>query len=267
MRSRVERLRAEVTGVGAELEQVRATLSAFEARYEARVGVLIVELDRVNLEIAKTSRKVEALNAGVHTWERVNQVVEHEFAAEQRRVEQERREASGAGRRASSLPDPPSPDVARAIKDQYRRLARRFHPDVAITDDQRAHNETAMKRINEAMAANDLDMLGMLEASLPRRGPDMPSGSSRARVQWATAETARLEQALTRAIGRLAAIKASSVYELWSRVERDPGILDRLAAEISGEVAVARMQLRAVTGDLERLITSRAAHDEQRAGD
>lgn len=267
LRVRVERLRAEVTEAAAELEELRATLGAFEARYEARIGVLIVELDRVNVENARLQRTITALLESTEDVEHIEAAIEREFAAEQARIEQEFRDASGAGRHAAALAEPPPPDLARAVREQYRKLARRFHPDVAITDDQRAHNEAAMKRINEAMEANDLDMLGVLEASLPSRTSDMPHGSTRARIHWATSEIARLEQVLTRTIGRMAAVKSSSVYELWSRTEHDPGTLDRLERDIAEEIALARMQSRALENDLERARASRGRMTrERRAG-
>src|SRR5690606_37823559 len=97
----------------------------------------------------------------------------------------------------------------------------------------------------------DLDTLGILEASLPVRGDDIPSGPSRAITHWATAEIARLERILTNTVGKLASVKASSIYDLWQRVERDPAILDRLAADISADIAVARMQLHALQRELE----------------
>jgi hypothetical protein len=258
LRMRVERLRGEVADAAAELEELRATLGAFEARYEAQVGVLIVKLDRVNIEIAKLTRKIDAAKDVTVSMADVEEAIEQEFAAEQARIDEEYRESAGTGRRAATLPDAPPPDVARAIKEQYRKLARRFHPDMAITEAQRTQNEIAMKRINEAMEANDLDLLGMLEATLPTRTDDMPKGTSRARIHWASGEIARLERVLTTTIGRLAAVKSSSIYELWERSERHPQTFDRLAREISDEIIVARMQLRALLGDFERLSASRA---------
>lgn len=267
LRLRIERLRSDVTNAAAELEELRSTLSAFEARYEACVGVLIVTLDRVNLEIAKMKRKIEAARDEDVSIDEVEKAIDLEFAEDRARVDEEYREATGAGQRAAELPVAPPADVARAIREQYRKLARRFHPDVAITDDQRARNEVAMKRINEAMECNDLDMLGMLEATLPNRVDDMPSGTSRARIHWSTGEIARLERVLTSTIGKVAAVRSSSIYELWERTERDPGTIERLAREISDEIVVAQMQLRALSGDFQRLRTARAKRSAvRRAG-
>jgi hypothetical protein len=258
LRLRIEMLRSDIAAAAAELEELRALLGAFEARYDARVGVLIVELDRANLDVAKLTRKIEVLKSSPVTPNDIDDMVEQEFASEQARLDAELHEAQGARVRAARLPDPPPPDISRSLREQYRRLARKFHPDVAVTDEQRMYNEAAMKRINEAMGSNDIDMLSVLEASLPAGTAEMPGGSSRARIRWATGEISRLEQVRIRTVGQVAAVKASSIYELWARAERDPAIIERLAREISDELTVVRIELRTSENEYRRLLRPHA---------
>ena len=268
LRARIEALRSDVTSTAAELEELRVTLQAFEARYDASIGVLIVALDRVSLENVRLVRTLEALLDTDESLEEIERAVNREFEEEQQRLEDEAREAAGATNRLKSLAPPPAEDVALAIRSQYRKLARQFHPDVAVTDDQRAHNELAMKRINEAMENHDLDALHVLEASLPARSDGMPGGSSRAKVRWATQEIERLEMVLTRKVGQVAAVKASSLYALWLRCESERGALDRLAKDLKDELTLARMEQRSLTQTLDERRRARSAQmtDKRRHG-
>jgi chromosome segregation ATPase len=258
LRQRIGELREQVGLAAAELEELRATLGAFEARYEARVGVLIVELDRVGLEIERFRRRITAAQQSPEEQERVEQDIERELSAEQERIDTEAREAAAARERAACLPAPPAPDVAGAVKERYRKLARRFHPDVAASDEERARNEVAMKRINAAMESYDLDALEFIALSLPEPNTDIPGSSRSARIAWLSEEIARLEAVLARTAGTLAAVRAGSVHALWSRVEQNPALLDRLAAELSSELTAARMELHALRGDYEARLRVRA---------
>lgn len=254
LRARIEALRGEIAAAAGELEEHRATLTAFEARYDARIGVLIVELDRVELEIATWRRRNDALRESPEILKAVEEQIEREFHSEQERVDEELREASESGRRAATLPPEPSPEIVSVIRERYRRLARRFHPDVATDEVERGYNEQAMKRINAAMETNDLAALDHLELVLPAREPDIPGPTRRARIAWATSEIARLESALTRLVGELAGLRASSVHTFWDRVQRDSSLLDRLERDLTSEIATRRMELHALAQDHQTLL-------------
>jgi uncharacterized small protein (DUF1192 family) len=242
LRARIDCLREEVAGVVAQLDELRTTLTAFEARYDARIGVLMVEVDRTELEIAVLRRRIAALRESIEAWQAVEATIEREFASERERVGREAADATGARRRAEELPPPPAPEVADAIRTQYRKLARRFHPDVAANDEQREQHEDVMRRINVAMEMNDLATLLDLDAQLPGADIDIPGPTRGARIAWATDEIARLEATLTRRTGELAALRATSLYRLWQRVEREPGILDHLEADLRADLATAQME-------------------------
>jgi predicted component of type VI protein secretion system len=113
-----------------------------------------------------------------------------------------------------------------------------------------------MRRLNGAMEMNDLGTLLDMELELPDVDQEMPGPTRGARIAWATAEIARLETALSRRVGELAALRASSGYDLWSRVEREPGILDRLEGELRTELAAAQMELHALARQHDDLVAN-----------
>lgn len=254
LRARIDSLREELAVAVADLEQLRMALTTFESRYDARIGVLMVEVDRTELEIAVLRRRIAALQESFEAWQHVEATIEREFAAERERVETEANEASGARQRVEELPPPPEPDVAFAIRTQYRKLARKFHPDVAVGDEQRERHEHVMRRINVAMEMNDLGTLLDLELELPDADTSIPGPTRGARIAWSTAEIARLETALSKRIGEVAALRSTSLHELWQRVERDPAILDRLESELRTELATARMEHHALSRQYDDLV-------------
>jgi chromosome segregation ATPase len=246
LRKRIDSLREELAATVADLEQLRTTLAAFESRYDARIGVLMVEVDRSGLDISMLRRRIGALEESVESWQRVEATIEREFAEERERVESEAREASGARRRVEELPPAPLPLVAAAIRLQYRKLARKFHPDVAAGDEQRERHEHVMRRINVAMEMNDLGTLLDLELELPDADLDIPGPTRGARIAWSTSEIARLEAALAKRVGELAALRSTSLHQLWQRVERDSTLLDRLESGLRAELATAQMERHAL---------------------
>jgi len=254
LRARIGNLRDELATVAADLEQLRSTLMAFESRYDARIGVLMVEVDRAELEIAILRRRTAALQESVEAWRQIEATIEREFAAERERVGAEAREASGARRRVDDMPPPPEPEVANAIRTQYRKLARKFHPDVANDDEQRDRHERVMRRINVAMEMNDLGTLLDLEGEMPEADTETPGPTRGARVAWSTAEIARLEVALAKRLGDLAALRATSLHQLWQRVEREPALLDRLESELREELATTQMERHALAHQYDGLV-------------
>lgn len=259
LRARIESLRAELAAVVADLEQLRTTLATFESRYDARIGVLMVEVDRRELEVAVLRRRIAALRESIDTWRRVEETIEREFAAERERVESEARDASGSRRRVEELPPPPEPDVAAAIRAQYRKLARKFHPDVAANAEQRVRHEDVMRRINVAMELNDLGTLLDLELEPSEIDAGIPGTTRSARIAWSTTEIARLEVLLARRVGELAAIRSTTLYQLWQRVEREPALLERLESELRVELATAEMERHVLTHQYDDLLRQSTA--------
>ncbi|MDQ3548180.1 MAG: hypothetical protein M3439_05095 [Chloroflexota bacterium] len=259
-RARIDNLREELAAAAADLEQLRLTLSMFESRYDARIGVLMVEVDRAELEIAILRRRIAALKESIEAWRQIDATIEGEFAAERERVEAEACEASGARRRVEELPPQPGPEVAAAIRTQYRKLARKFHPDVAHGDVQREQHELVMRRINVAMEMNDLGTLLDLERDMPEADTDIPGPTRGARIAWSTAEIARLEVALAARLGELAALRATSLHQLWQRVEREPALLDRLEFELRADLATTQMERHALAHQFDDLVSRVDAH-------
>jgi hypothetical protein len=262
LKRRIETLRAEVAAAAAALEDLRTTLAVFEARYDARIGVRIVELDAIELEIVRYRRRLEAARLAERERRVAEQEIERDLAAERERIAAEAQDAERARHRAARIPPEPAPAIKRSLLAQYRKLARQFHPDIATSDDERAYNEQAMRRINAAMERNDLFALERLEAQLPARVLEAPDSAEQERIRWLAHEAERLEAVLARTEADCAALRVSSTWRLWHRVEQTTGLLDRLEADLNRDIAAARMELHALQSEYERTLTLRLTPEE-----
>ncbi|HLI52428.1 MAG TPA: DnaJ domain-containing protein [Thermomicrobiaceae bacterium] len=240
---RIESLRHEFAEAVAELEQLRVTLRDFEIRYDARIGILLVELDQIELNIAAYRRRLVMLDQPMHTWQSAEETIAEEFHTDQERINREREEANGAQESVAHLPPPPPPEVSDEIRKLYRRLARAHHPDMAVDEEDRAKREAAMKRINAAMEANDLDELQRLDLELSAEQDELADLTPQSRIAKMLAQIERLEKALVSALSDLAGLKASSLYKLWERTQNDPSALDVLDADIRSKIAERQREL------------------------
>lgn len=149
-------LRPRLVEAEAELSERLAAISAFEFKLRSRIAKLTDKLDKLDAEIAELKRKMRWLGEGWQT------DPENEAAAwasgktasetddyRYREVSKEPRQSLAEDEKAS-------------LKQLYRQLARRFHPDMAIDEADREYRTQMMMAINAAYAAGDLEKLELL---------------------------------------------------------------------------------------------------------
>lgn len=149
-------LRPHLVEAEAELSERLAAISAFEFKLRSRIAKLTDKLDRLDAEIQELKRKMRWLGEGWQT------DPENEAAAWAAG-----KTASEAGDyRYHSAPREPRQILAEeekaSLKQLYRQLARRFHPDMAIDEADREYRTQMMMAINAAYAAGDLEKLEQL---------------------------------------------------------------------------------------------------------
>jgi predicted nucleic acid-binding Zn-ribbon protein len=166
-------LRPQLIDAETQLADRLAAIGAFEYRLRARLESLSHRLDVLQEEIdalrAELRRYQDSLNGdddlpvtarGEQGW----------------RFSGEEAAASGSYRYHKTA-ETPRPVLAAeqqaALKQLYRQLARRFHPDLAVAEADRAYRTDLMMAINAAYAAGDLAALQRL-ASEPDTAPHAP---------------------------------------------------------------------------------------------
>ncbi|MBK7897474.1 MAG: hypothetical protein IPJ90_21825 [Anaerolineaceae bacterium] len=149
-------LRPRLVEAEAELSDRLAAISAFEFKLRSRIAKLTDKLDKLDAEIQELKRQMRWLGEGWQT------DPENEAAAWA-----SGKSASESGEyRYHTAPKAPRQALAEeekvSLKQLYRQLARRFHPDMAVDEADRDYRTQMMWAINAAYAAGDLEKLEQL---------------------------------------------------------------------------------------------------------
>ncbi len=166
LRAGLDARRDAIATLDGELEDLRQALARFEAYYHCR---LAVEEERL-LRLGGLVRHIER-------WMELLVDVPREQVATRARVLEQRRDREAAAwfqrrqerdaQREDETPEPPEAPGARgerpeALKAVYRALVRRYHPDLARTEEERLRCVARMQRINALYRAGDLGRLRAL---------------------------------------------------------------------------------------------------------
>ena len=219
-----------------DLSTLEQTLAAFQADYLRIVGSRYATLDDLRARIA------EARAAG-----RPNDEAALE-AARRARVSAAAtaREAIGhAEVKPATAFNPPA-----SVKALYRSAARRVHPDLASTDEERMRRHTWMSRLNDAYKHQDE---GALQAILAdwEASPESVQGEGVAGdLVRVIRQIARARRRLDRIAEMMKALEAGELFPLYTRhrarLDDGANLLEEMAADLDARVADARRELAAM---------------------
>jgi DNA repair exonuclease SbcCD ATPase subunit len=155
----LEELRPRLIEAEAHLADRLAAISAFEYKVRARLEPLSHRLDALQAEIDALRKELRRYREGSLLWDE-----EAPLANSTWRFEESA--ASAGSYRYRNQADVPRPALEgerlALLKQLYRRLARRFHPDLVLDEADRTYRTDMMMAINAAYAAGDLDALERL---------------------------------------------------------------------------------------------------------
>jgi chromosome segregation ATPase len=158
----------------ANLAERLAAIHAFEFKLRSRLEPLLKRVEKLDEEIRRLRADLRRLQEEGPQFE----ADEADEWLKKWRLDAEHGAAAAGGYRyrerpfASEQPAPQlSEDAGAELKQLYRQLARRFHPDLVLYADDRAYRTDMMMRINAAYAAGDLARLQKLALE-----PDSVSG-------------------------------------------------------------------------------------------
>jgi hypothetical protein len=156
LRAELARVQDELIDAETELADQMADIRAFEAEFEARVGFLMAQLADLETEVNDYLDRIR---------QRRNESV---FGSQYRSADEQFRRTWQQPPKpaAAPLPVAPSADEKAQLKKLYRRLARRFHPDLAQNEADRLYRTERMSGINDAYAARSLTELLVFAAEM-----------------------------------------------------------------------------------------------------
>lgn len=175
VRARVLRRREYLELLETELTNTRAIIQEFTQLYNKRIGPL--EREQVRLSRLLEQWSVD-LAPPANGWRGRGKRAEKQASANGHHREQEPIEKKKRARQIDQ-------DYERKVRDLFRRLAKRFHPDLAQEGEDKKQFDKIMSEINQAYMARDLKAL---EALAQANSPSMRGGS-----RLPAAELARLK--------------------------------------------------------------------------
>lgn len=156
LRAALEQIQSDLIEAEAELTDRLAEVNAFEFEFEARVGHLYDKLEALEAEIERYMDRL--------------QIMRHKqtFGYAHLPVDRQYQRAWQTPPTSAPTPpiQPPTPASEAEIRRLYRQLARRFHPDLAVDELDRARRTEKMAAINNAYAARSLTELVTLAETL-----------------------------------------------------------------------------------------------------
>jgi hypothetical protein len=222
-----------------ELSDMQADLERFEREYEAQVGSFQLRL--ISLEAEVEQARLRA----AHRAQWGDRADSPDYNADV--VEQFRR--TWAPREKPPEPQPPEPvsDETKAeLKQLFRTLAKRFHPDLVTDPEEKRRREKVMAQVNDAYAAQNLTAMKKL-AQKPDR-PEATADKTREQIMVdLKAEIVRLDRVVLALDRELQELVNSHTVRLMLEVsiaEREGrNLLAEMAADIRAEIARLEVEL------------------------
>jgi hypothetical protein len=245
----IEAKKREVADFQAEIEALNDDLSRFNAEYYSRVGTLLVEIDKLELEEAELRRRLELLQRDDSPGEEaVDEQVKVEFSQRRRRIDEEEADANQYQEQARRFHQDPqlTPQASADIKRLFRELAKRFHPDLARTDQERIERTRLMQQITSAFHAHDLDALQKLSTTQDVEDRSFDRLSIAEKLVWAIREVARLDELAIQLAQEIIKTNGSALGILWGRVKQGQNPLGELETELNRKLTIAQMKLESV---------------------
>jgi hypothetical protein len=254
MRKEISRLELHTIELQHEIAQLEGEIRQFEVRYERVVGTAQIKLDMIKAAIAQLEAKRPDGRFG--DWKPLQSPWQQ--PADYVSVEEQYRRAWNKDGNHPPTPPPTVPqlqtkptdkeDKDGAIKRMFRALARRFHPDFARDNDDRARRNEIMIRINEAYAARDFEALQALAAQ-----PDVATSA----VSLAAMSLRHLERVLSNAqerVDELESLRATLMHGDMMKLKIEEKLASARGRDVLKEIA-ARIEQECVTlkVELERL--------------
>jgi len=140
-----------------KIEMLRVDLELIEHEYNVRIGYLLLKDNQLDLEIIQLKNLKRLMDEGM-TYDEAVRYEEDKFYNEILRMQVEQKkldEEKELFEATNSLPDA----MKEEIKKLWKKLIRKFHPDLVQDKEEKQNREEIMKQINEAYNSGNLDAL------------------------------------------------------------------------------------------------------------
>ncbi len=247
-------LKEEFAALFAEWEHLTKTvIPNIEAEYAVKIGVLHHELLLIKIDIQRTRREAELIQAAINRGanvdpESIEQQLENEFSQWKAKLDAEVTNINAAKLRLSTLM---SQEDSTELRKLYRALAKKLHPDVNPNQSQDAQN--VWLQVQSAYEMGDLTQLqalGLLVDDLPENY-DLPSS-----IDLLKKRRNDLKLQIKTMLQKLAELKSLPLFQ-WEECLDSPQCVAEEQNLIREQIDAAKEQREAVQAILDQLKTGR----------
>lgn len=213
--------RQTVADLQEQIKEYEQVLGELMARYYATVGSLQVQLERINLQIEEIKFRISWLLIN-ESQEGMEERLDEAFSNHREQVEADESEAAGARMAYEEIQEKEelAPEVKKELKRLYRELAKRFHPDLADSEEERIRRNRIMAEVNDAYGREDFSALqGMLDR-YEWVEAEAKANTWQAKIEALENESRRLDNLHAELERKLDEIENSSAFELWESVQQ-----------------------------------------------
>ncbi|HAY83554.1 MAG TPA: hypothetical protein DCY42_01145 [Chloroflexi bacterium] len=232
LRLRLNKKREYIAILELELFNTRVTIHEFMVIYNERVGHLEDYLRTLRRKLYET---LESKNS-----EPDEQADDFNSSEEEEFTYKDRDENNGWRKIGEQKKSKYSPKMEEQIKNLFRELARRFHPDLTSDPVEKKWREEVMTRVNQAYANRDLKALRSL-AEQPDRPIDSPNQTKEQEIAGLKIELKRLDGVIADLKARINHLEESPAWQLKmeARLKRRSGsdLLTELENKFKEQIA------------------------------
>ncbi len=249
-----------------DLEVTHERLGQFNTEYHARVGALYVELDKINLSMAEYEYRIRTIeHNGEVALEDVEQRTREQFFDQREHIHHGEEETTDYERRyhqdrQRQQLDDQSQALLRSL---YRDLAKRLHPDLARTDEERIQREAIMRRVNAAFHDRDIQSLQSIGMETVSDDPVFEALSIGEKLVWAIREVSRLDEVIAATTEDIDVLMGSELAKLWKRQSEGENVIERLERRVRQDIERTREQLHLLIDGYRQLSESQI-YDQSR---
>jgi hypothetical protein len=229
-RTTLSKLEAELAEAELDIATYENELSHFKVFYQSRVGPYLIELDEINARIA------EAISILSPHSEKFQQRAQ----AARKRAQKTYEEVSGFNE--NEIEDKKVKGFAptNALKQIYREIAKKVHPDLAEDNKDRAHRTLLMQEVNRAYSDQNLDQLESILADLNEFGGSSPSSRHASELKRLDRLILKIRQRIREIVQKKSTLEMSDLGKLKEKYEManqyDEDIIDQIILELEGKI-------------------------------
>ncbi len=147
-----------------KVETLKMELELIKNEYTVRIGYLLLKDNQMDLEIIQYKNLKRLMDEGM-TYEEAVKAEEDKFYNEILRMQKEQEkieEEKSFFEKRQELPE----EIQEDIKVLWKKLIRKFHPDLVANSQEKEVRERLMKQVNKAYTEGDIEALRQLENNM-----------------------------------------------------------------------------------------------------